>query len=720
LARDSTGSAMAFSTFSGYGMDLRSLTRSSWPLLLLAIVLVVPEVGGAADVDVDVLIIGLGPVGMILSHLLSAYGVRNTMAIEKTNKLYIGPRAVAWDDYTIRTSRSISEETESWMRWHARLFADQWALACVGLKSGPAAARTGACDSYDAQARWRMNAMVSTRQPSVYFHQPTWEGWLRDGLSNLSLDVSLSTEVLETAIVDGICQVTVRSSSNGDGASEERPNKTIRARYCVATDGASSRTRRQLGLSYEGQTFPDQPWLVVDTEVHDVEYLKTAWIGHEGSGFIMNPTCPLVYILTPAFFGEWWAEADAEAAAQTESPKGSAAFRQHRDEALHRMAAVRLPKVKPEGNQTKSDDTDTPLVPPGTHFRFEFLVPGNMSEEEATSDANVGQLLRTCAEVDPRFLEIKRVVVYTFHARRAEKWRLGPVLLAGDAAHCMPPFQGQGMNSGIRDAANMAWKLSLILRGIADDAILDSYEPERLTNLQQVTDASVLLGRIVMVENPLLAYVRDVTFTFGNWLRSTFPFLDGIQTVIFVEPPHILSEASLLAQGYDQQVAGRLLPCPDVWLRDDPSMPQPLDKLVAPNGFTIILVSGPGVDPLKTVLKASARSLDFLRLLGASSLAVAPFDESTSGSGDALKGAVEASVVVGLGGGGRCIDSSGRWTAWVKRYKLEGRLLLVRPDRYIFGAFADVDSAVLRLSQLLRSPGAPPGAEPQLVGGGEL
>jgi flavoprotein hydroxylase len=99
--------------------------------------------------------------------------------------------------------------------------------------------------------------------------------------------------------------------------------------------------------------------------------------------------------------------------------------------------------------------------------------------------------------------------VYTFNARYAERWRSGRVLLAGDAAHLMPPFAGQGMCSGVRDAANLAWKLDHVLAGQAPAALLDTYEQERLPHAQRAIELSMQLGKVICVADPAEAAARD-------------------------------------------------------------------------------------------------------------------------------------------------------------------------------------------------------------------
>ena len=112
-------------------------------------------------------------------------------------------------------------------------------------------------------------------------------------------------------------------------------------------------------------------------------------------------------------------------------------------------------------------------------------------------------------DITPENAVLERDAVYTFQARWATKWRDGRVLLAGDAAHQMPPFAGQGMCSGIRDSVNLGWKLDLVLRGVADDALLDTYGAERSAHVQHAIRRSVALGEVICVTDPQSAAERD-------------------------------------------------------------------------------------------------------------------------------------------------------------------------------------------------------------------
>ena len=146
------------------------------------------------------------------------------------------------------------------------------------------------------------------------------------------------------------------------------------------------------------------------------------------------------------------------------------------------------------------------LTGPGRH-RWEFmLLPGETSEmamAEGFAEGLVGAW-----DCGPD-LQIERKAVYQFHGLIAEQWRAGRGLLAGDAAHQMPPMAGQGMCSGIRDAFNLAWKLAAVVRGEAADAVLDTYQEERAPHAREVIEFAIGLGRVVCTIDPAVAAARD-------------------------------------------------------------------------------------------------------------------------------------------------------------------------------------------------------------------
>lgn len=148
------------------------------------------------------------------------------------------------------------------------------------------------------------------------------------------------------------------------------------------------------------------------------------------------------------------------------------------------------------------------LVPmPAPRFRFEFMLLEGETAEQISRPERVDELL--AAWVDPATVTVERSAVYTFHGLIAQQWRAGRVLLAGDAAHMMPPFLGQGMCSGIRDAANLAWKLAAVVRDGAPHALLDTYQQEREPHVRSIVEAAVGFGRLICTTDAAVAAARD-------------------------------------------------------------------------------------------------------------------------------------------------------------------------------------------------------------------
>jgi len=146
------------------------------------------------------------------------------------------------------------------------------------------------------------------------------------------------------------------------------------------------------------------------------------------------------------------------------------------------------------------------LMGEGRH-RWEFMILPGETPEAISAPENVERLLAPWDVAGA--VRIERTAVYTFRARIAEQWRKGRVLLAGDAAHQTPPFAGQGMCSGLRDAANLAWKLSAVCKVEAGTALLDTYQPERAPNLRATIDMAIMMGRMVCTTSRFGAWMRD-------------------------------------------------------------------------------------------------------------------------------------------------------------------------------------------------------------------
>ena len=157
----------------------------------------------------------------------------------------------------------------------------------------------------------------------------------------------------------------------------------------------------------------------------------------------------------------------------------------------------------------------------GRRRRWEImLMPGDDALAMARPE-NVWKLVSRW--ITPDDADIERAVVYTFHSVIARGWRSGRLMIAGDCAHQTPPFLGQGMCAGIRDAANLAWKLALVVRGRAPDTLLDTYESERAPHVRAFIDLAVRLGDVIQTTDPVVAAERDRKFATGKPEIFEFP-----------------------------------------------------------------------------------------------------------------------------------------------------------------------------------------------------
>ncbi|QUS37408.1 bifunctional 3-(3-hydroxy-phenyl)propionate/3-hydroxycinnamic acid hydroxylase [Falsirhodobacter algicola] len=235
---------------------------------------------------------------------------------------------------------------------------------------------------------------------------------------------------------------------DGDAARVAVGGDAIRTRWIVGTDGARSMVRKSLGIRLDDMDF-EEPWLVVDAEI-------------EG---------PITF---PDLTGV---------------PEGAN---------LQRLSVMMC-------------DPDRPatIVPGrGNHRRWEFmLLPGEDDAQMAHPDTVAALIAPWVKNVPHRVI---RAATYRFHGLIATHWRKGPVLLAGDAAHQTPPFFGQGMCHGMRDAANLAWKLALVQGGKAPPSLLDSYQTEREAQVRHIVGKAIEAGHYICVLDKGAAHARDI------------------------------------------------------------------------------------------------------------------------------------------------------------------------------------------------------------------
>ncbi|WP_395396368.1 bifunctional 3-(3-hydroxy-phenyl)propionate/3-hydroxycinnamic acid hydroxylase (plasmid) [Novosphingobium sp. BL-8A] len=161
----------------------------------------------------------------------------------------------------------------------------------------------------------------------------------------------------------------------------------------------------------------------------------------------------------------------------------------------------------------------TTIVPAGIsqgryYRRWEFMRLPHETVGDIENEAFAWQLLEQW--VRPEQATMVRHKVYTFRSLLADKWRDGRLLIAGDAAHVMPPFMGQGMCAGLRDNWNLAWKLAMVLEGRAPERLLDTYQSERLPHVSDVIDLSMYLGQLICQPDEDKATARDLAFLTGS------------------------------------------------------------------------------------------------------------------------------------------------------------------------------------------------------------
>lgn len=380
--------------------------------------------------SVDVLIVGMGPVGAAAANLLGRQGVR-TLVIDKAQDVFTAPRAIVLDNEALRILQWAGLEEGAFetiaiptVQMHSPLFGNY-----------SHANTAGAIDCHP----W-----------VVTFYQPELERVLRSRLPAYPcVQVALGTELADfEQDADGV-QATLRIA---DGSTA-----SLRARFLVGADGASSLVRRHAGLGFEGKTFT-QDWLVVDAigAPHPIDHIA----------FTCDPRRP------------------------------------------------------------------SPHMPaPGNRQRWEFLLKPGETREEMEQPEKIRALLSPWCK--PEELTIERTAVYRFHARIVDRFSKGRVFLVGDAAHITPPFAGQGLVSGLRDVANLSWKLAWVLRGQADRSILDSYDTERRPHARSVIDFALLMGRLVMPRNRLTAFGVHGLMALAQYIPFARSFFEDLK----IKPP---------------------------------------------------------------------------------------------------------------------------------------------------------------------------------------
>ncbi|MDQ2907116.1 MAG: bifunctional 3-(3-hydroxy-phenyl)propionate/3-hydroxycinnamic acid hydroxylase [Chloroflexota bacterium] len=328
--------------------------------------------------------------------------------------------------------------------------------------------------------------------------------------------------------------------------------------------------------------------------------------------------------------------------------------------------------------------------------RWEFmLLPGETGADLLAEDSTRALIRQVGGPGEARII---RQAVYTFHAALARNFSRGRIFLLGDAAHLMPPFGGQGMNSGLRDAHNLAWKLALVLQGRAHLRLLETYHQERYDHVAQMIRFSAFLGRAVMPTRRSSALIRDNLLAILTALPPVRTFLSEAR----LKPQPRYKQGLLLSAGsrVGKSLAGQMLPQPQVLTVEGQAVY--LDDVLGP-GFALLRLHADPVTAFAPIKGSIWKRLD-VRFV-----CVQPAKE-----GDRVAEAERGPRGEIAGSEQEERDAAGRRRA-APVHEMEDRQLsrflggkrdlfvLVRPDRYILGAFeeAKADAYALAFERML-------------------
>lgn len=314
----------------------------------------------------------------------------------------------------------------------------------------------------------------------------------------------------------------------------------------------------------------------------------------------------------------------------------------------HDMAAL---AHLPIASQLCDPRRPTTVVQSGLrHRRWEFMLLPGEEPSDFEDQARIWPLLEPWFR--PEDGQLVRSAVYEFGSMLADEMRRGRVLLAGDAAHLTPPFLGQGLCSGLRDAINIAWKLDLVLWGLAPEQLLDTIAPERQPQNEAIIQVAIELGKVLCQLDPVVAAERDAMLRQVDAAPPPPPLAPLSDGVI-----HRTSGAGQDPLAGTLSVQGTVAVDGRTGLFDD----------VAGRGFQLIVKAG---DPLAHLSAAQRALVDEL-------------------------GIVTASLEAGTTG---MTDVDGRLSAWLAEHDRHG--VLVRPDFYVFGSVAEAEDIPALLDDL--------------------
>jgi 3-(3-hydroxy-phenyl)propionate hydroxylase len=285
-------------------------------------------------------------------------------------------------------------------------------------------------------------------------------------------------------------------------------------------------------------------------------------------------------------------------------------------------------------------DCPTPLG----HHRWEFPVRDHEDEKNLLTEDAIWHVLNSQG-ITRSNVEIIGFACYNHHVRFADRWRVGRVFLAGDAAHAMPPWIGQGMCAGVRDVANLCWKLHAVVSGSLPESVLDTYQTERVPHVKDVTNRAVKVGDIIIERNRIRAAVRN------QFLRSAGR-VPGFKTWLRNHRwlPDARYRSGLIAQtGHPAE--GWLIPQP--WVIDEKGDHVRFDDVIG--GRWVVLYTG----------------------------AELPWQPWRS-AGTPIFRIVASGTAAGAD---RIVDRDGKLTTWLDNKKAS--VVAVRPDGFVYAAAGD-------------------------------
>ncbi|KAB2384850.1 bifunctional 3-(3-hydroxy-phenyl)propionate/3-hydroxycinnamic acid hydroxylase MhpA [Actinomadura montaniterrae] len=289
-------------------------------------------------------------------------------------------------------------------------------------------------------------------------------------------------------------------------------------------------------------------------------------------------------------------------------------------------------------------DPDRPAVDcptPLGHHRWEFPVLPGEDGQELVTEAAIWRLLGRQG-ITGENVSILRAVIYSHHVRFADRWRIGRIFLAGDAAHVMPPWIGQGMAAGVRDAANLCWKLAAVLSGALPDSVLDSYQAERAPHVRNMTRRAVLVGRIITERRPWITALRDPAF---RGLGRLGRLNRALQAASWIP-------ACRYRDGFFRTIEGTAAPgrkVPQPWVLDESNARVRLDDVLGAGWSLLHLGSSP--------------------------------DETWQAAADTVLQVLPAGAAPRPGA---VVDTDGTLTDWMR--EMRAVALVLRPDRIVYTA----------------------------------